>query len=44
MLAVMAVSIWGFCAVLAGITVGDLFLGSYAPSLSGWQAGACHDS
>ncbi|KAJ5194832.1 copper transporter crmD [Penicillium cinerascens] len=44
MLAVMTYNVGVLCAVLAGILVGELFLGRYSPPSSGWQDGACHDS
>ncbi|KAL4744489.1 Ctr copper transporter [Aspergillus terricola var. indicus] len=44
MLAVMTFNVGIFCAVLAGILVGEIVLGRYTPHLvDGWQASGCHD-
>ncbi|GIK01779.1 hypothetical protein Aspvir_005820 [Aspergillus viridinutans] len=43
MLEVMTFNVGVFCAVVGGIVVGELFLGRYAQSSSGWQDSACHD-
>ncbi|KAL5049320.1 Ctr copper transporter [Aspergillus fruticulosus] len=44
MLAVMTFNVGIFCAVLAGILVGEMVLGRYTPhSVDGWQDSACHD-
>ncbi|KAL4959207.1 copper transporter family protein [Aspergillus stella-maris] len=44
MLAVMTFNVGIFCAVLAGILVGEIVLGRHTPhSVDGWQDGACHN-
>ncbi|KAB8228782.1 putative copper transporter crmD [Aspergillus alliaceus] len=43
MLAVMTFNVGIFCAVLAGIVVGELTMGRYTQQAAGWQDGSCHD-
>ncbi|KAE8319999.1 Ctr copper transporter [Aspergillus transmontanensis] len=43
MLAVMTFNIGIFCAVLAGIIVGELTMGRFTQQSPGWQDGSCHD-
>ncbi|KAJ6109857.1 copper transporter crmD [Penicillium sp. IBT 16267x] len=43
MLAVMTYNVGVLCAVVAGVVVGELFLGRFSPPSPGWQDGACHD-
>ncbi|KAF7593574.1 hypothetical protein BBP40_011194 [Aspergillus hancockii] len=42
MLAVMTFNVGVFCAVLAGIVIGELTLDRFAQGVPGWQDGACH--
>ncbi|KAE8168622.1 Ctr copper transporter [Aspergillus tamarii] len=42
MLAVMTFNVGVFCAVIAGIIIGELTLGRFAQGAPGWQDGACH--
>lgn len=39
----MTYNVGVLCAVVAGVVVGELLLGRFAPPSPGWQDGACHD-
>ncbi|KAH8702399.1 Ctr copper transporter [Talaromyces proteolyticus] len=43
MLLVMTFNVGIFCAVIAGVLIGEFILGRYSQASSGWQEGGCHD-